>query len=151
MDGFEIPELTRMRLIAALAALLAVFWVFELSRLLDALRLRWRFRRAARLEAEARAVLASCGFSVMEEQAQRASWVRVDGAPLKFFVRADYLVKDDKGRVFVAEVKSGEQAVNLQCRDTRRQLLEYWRVFDEAQGLLLVDMEGRRVREVGFE
>jgi hypothetical protein len=87
---------------------------------------------------------------VVEVQAQRESEIEVDGKPVAFTIRADYLVVDSSGNLFVAEVKTGNKVPNPVHPATRRQLLEYRVGFTEAIGVLLVDMEKESVRRVRF-
>jgi hypothetical protein len=112
------------------------------------LRSRDRNRRAQRGEHDAERLLEKHGFSVIERQARRRWTVRVDGEDEGAEVRADLLVQKD-GLLFVAEVKTGDLAVDPLFPATRRQLLEYFFVF-EPDGLLLVDPEASSVVEVEF-
>jgi hypothetical protein len=130
--------------IASLGALLAL----RIQRWLRTTRLRRRMARARSGEVAARTLLVARGFTVEREQAPGAMVLRVDGAPASFPLRADYLVRR-RGRRYVAEVKTGERAPDLSHAPTRRQLLEYALAFD-VDGVLLLDPEGHRVREIGF-
>lgn len=112
-------------------------------------RARARARRAAKGEADAVKLLESHGYVVVDSQVPGAVKVEVDGEPLRFDLRADYLVERG-GRSWVAEVKTGELAPRLSHGATRRQLMEYAQVF-QADGVLLVTPEEGRVREVVFE
>ena len=53
------------------------------------------------------------------------------------------------GKTCVAEVKTGERALDLRHGPTRRQLLEYQQAFG-VEGVLLVDAEGGSVSCVSF-
>jgi hypothetical protein len=109
-----------------------------------------RFSRARRLETDAGPFLLSKGFEVTGRRVRRTVWVVIDGVEVRYDVEADYLVTDLAGLLYVAEVKTGSQAPNPAYTATRRQLLEYDLAFAEAQGLLLVDMEGPAIKEVRF-
>lgn len=112
---------------------------------------RARMRRAARAQAaerDARSVLAEHGFRVVGRQVRQSWGLVADGEPLEFTLIADYLV-ERAGRRWVAEVKTGERALDLRHGPTRRQLLEYREAF-AADGVLLVDAEGRRLHDVRF-
>lgn len=113
-------------------------------------RLRRRFARSLRLEAEAEAFLLRKGFQVTSRQVVLPATVLVDNTSRPYEVRPDYLVRDLRGRRWVAEVKCGEEAPDPIYRDTRRQLLEYAVVVPDAAGVLLVDMERRALHEVAF-
>ena len=130
--------------------LLGSFVTWRFPRILRAWKLARRFGRARRLELAAARTLERNGFKVLEEQVERSATVEVDGHPQPFKVRADYLVKDAHGHRFVVEVKTGRQAPSPVYPATRRQLLEYQRVYDDVDGVLLVDMERRRVHAIQF-
>ncbi|MDP2312937.1 MAG: hypothetical protein Q8P41_08530 [Pseudomonadota bacterium] len=121
------------------------WWV---PRALRRRRLGARFARSRRLEADAARLLARAGYTVLATQVTAPCVVSRDGQPLEADVRADYLV-ERRGRVYVAEAKSGPRATDLRDRATRRQLLEY-AVTYEVDGVLLVDTEAGEVVEVGF-
>jgi len=112
------------------------------------LRLRRRAARARRGEDEAADVLRAAGYRVDGREVEHTWEVGLDGERVPIGIRADYLVSRG-GRAFVAEVKTGRSAPQLLNRATRRQLLEY-RLAYPVHGVLLVDMEKRRVREVVF-
>jgi hypothetical protein len=63
-------------------------------------------------------------------------------------VRVDYVTRR-RGRLYGVEVKTGERATDPLHRPTRRQLLEYSRVFG-FDGLYLLDMDARRLMQVAF-
>ncbi|MEQ8275778.1 MAG: hypothetical protein RMA76_38980 [Deltaproteobacteria bacterium] len=88
------------------------------------------------------------GYLVEGVQVERRFTIHVDGRPETITVRAD-MVLGRGGRRFVAEVKSGRIAPDPTSTATRRQLLEYAHVFD-ADGVLLFDMEAKRIRPVEF-
>ncbi len=80
----------------------------------------------------------------------REATLRFDGEPLTFSVRADLIARCRRGRLFVVEVKTGSLAPDPRHGPTRRQLLEYSLIFGTPY-LLLVDMQARRIHEIGFE
>jgi hypothetical protein len=140
-------------LLWALAALIvlivAVSWLsLALRARLEAWRLRRRRRRGALGQRRARTVLERHGFDVLAEEHPAAGALEVDGRTIPYTVRVDYLVRR-AGRTFGVEVKTGERAPDPTCRATRRQLLEYSQLLD-VDGLLLLDMEARRLMEVRF-
>jgi len=136
-------------LLAALAAVAASLWLS--ARLRRWLGRRARVRRAARAKAaerDALGLLEASGFSVVGCQVRQSWGVLADGDELRFTLIADYLVERG-GQRWVAEVKTGERALDLRHGPTRRQLLEYREAFG-AEGVLLVDAEGGSLRSVRF-
>jgi hypothetical protein len=137
----------------ALACLVLLFVLFELAlarvrRWLVARRLRLRAGRASDAEAWAARLLSRAGYQVMGTQVRGSYDLLIDGRPLAIALRADYIV-ERRGRIFVAEVKSGQLAPSLETAATRRQLLEYRIAFD-VDGVLLVDGEEGSIHEVVF-
>lgn len=115
-------------------------------------RARRRARRAGCGEEDAAVLLRRAGFQIVARQA-RAWWApTVDGEPVETELRADYLVAAE-GELFVAEVKTGEEAPQLSTAATRRQLLEYQVAFHlafGADGVLLVCPELGAIHRVRF-
>jgi hypothetical protein len=111
----------------------------------------WRRRRWLRLgklaEPQARALLIRSGFEVEATQAPKRVFVTCGGETRVFDVFADFLVRK-AGKRFVADSKTGECAT-VADRSTRRQLLEYFVVF-EVDGVLLVDPRRGTIEEVEF-
>lgn len=132
-----------------LCGLIAFGWlVLWARRGLDRLRLARRFRRGARGQARARAFLERRGFEVIAEEQAGTGVVEVDGQPAPYEVRVDYVTRR-RGRLYGVEVKTGARATDPLHRPTRRQLLEYSRVFG-FDGLFLLDMDARRLMQVAF-
>ena len=109
---------------------------------------RARQRHAQRGEERAERLLKARGFQIVDRQVSGSWTLSVDGAPVEAAVRADLLVSR-RGRTYVAEVKTGAQATDPSFPATRRQLLEYAMIF-EPDGVLLVDVDARRVHQVDF-
>lgn len=142
--------------LAALVAAVLLAWslagiTLALRRRAAAWRLRRRAGRARAGEVEAASLLEAHGFRVVGAQVARTLRVEVDGLPLTYVVKADYLVEDAAGAWFVAEVKTGDLATDPLHAPTRRQLLEYQVGYADALGLLLVDMDRALVRRVRFD
>jgi hypothetical protein len=136
-------------LVAAVAAcllLLAGAWLAGRAR---GRRARGRNRIAQRGEAEAVRLLERAGYAIEGRGVAREGSMRVDGETLRFGVRADLVARCRRGRLFVVEVKTGALAPDPRHGPTRRQLLEYAMIFGTPH-LLLVDMDARRVHEIGF-
>src|SRR5687768_15202341 len=113
--------LVAVALAGALVALVVARWLgaWRGSRIA-----KRRAFRAGAGEHDAVALLRRAGFRIVARQA-RIWWTPlVDGEPHDTELRADYLV-EAQGELFVAEVKTGDQAPQLSTAATRRQLLEY--------------------------
>jgi hypothetical protein len=134
----------------ALVALVLARWARSAR---GSLRARRRARRAGSGEEDAAAMLTRAGFTIVARQARMWWSPTVDGEPVETELRADYLVEDDAGELFVAEVKTGAEAPQLTTAATRRQLLEYQVAFKlafGAGGVLLVCPELGAIHRVQF-
>ncbi len=107
-----------------------------------------RAARASRAEQAAAAVLAAHGYAILGRQVRQRWSLLADGRQLSFDLIADYLVQSEGVR-WIAEVKTGERALDLRYGPTRRQLLEYREAFG-VDGVLLVDAEAETIRCVRF-
>lgn len=149
LNELELPPEPWLLLFGILALLLVLAlwgWRRAVTRVGRANRARQRTARRAETEAEK--LLAGLGFTILERQPTVRWRLEVDGEEVEVSSRADLLVESD-GRLFVADVKSGDEAPRPHRPATRRQLLEYLLAF-EADGALVVDMRRRRVRSVSF-
>lgn len=131
-------------LLSAGLAWLALQLVRHLAR---ARRVR-RAARASRAERAAAGVLRAHGYDIVGSQVRRRWSLWADGRELGFDLVADYLVEGGGVR-WIAEVKTGERALDLRYGPTRRQLLEYRHAFG-VDGVLLVDAEAGSVCSVRF-
>ena len=104
-------------------------------------------RDGRRGEARALRLLRRAGYRVVEVQPAAELAVRVDGGLERFVVRADAIAVRGWRR-YVVEVKTGA-AASVAYPPTRRQLLEYARVF-RCRDLLLVDADRGRIHRVRF-
>jgi hypothetical protein len=132
-----------MLLSAALAWLL-----FHVVKRLARLRRVRRAARASHAERAAARVLAAQGYSIVGRQVRQRWSLLADGQEVGFELIADYLVESDGVR-WIAEVKTGQRALDLRYGPTRRQMLEYRQAFG-VDGVLLVDAEAEQVRCVRF-
>ncbi|MDK2896603.1 MAG: hypothetical protein PWP04_723 [Candidatus Atribacteria bacterium] len=128
---------------------LVVVWVtIKFSQKIKARKLHKLVSQGRKAEREAVSFLQQKGYQILQEQVEKNFFLRVDGQKVKCNVRADFLVK--KGRkLFVAEVKTGHQATNYTRPTVRRQLLEYYWVY-QTKGVLLVDGENWQIRQIDF-
>lgn len=133
---------------ALLVAAASVWLASRLRRWSVRRSLQRRAARAQRAERRAAGLLEARGFEVLGRQVRRTWTLSADGEEVPFTLIADYLVQG-RGRRWVAEVKTGERALDLRHGPTRRQLLEYRQAFD-VEGVLLVDAEGQTLRSIHF-
>jgi hypothetical protein len=106
-------------------------------------------RLGARGSDRALRLLRRAGYRVERLEATATVQVLVDGHREEYGIRADAIVRRRR-RTYVAEIKAGPESATLANRFTRRQLLEYSRAFEEADGLLLVDAHRGRIHRVEF-
>ena len=93
-------------------------------------------------------ILSRAGYRVVGTEVVADGFIRVDGKEVTYRVRADFIVRRWFRR-YVAEVKGGAESAALANRSTRRQLMEYARVF-KVSGVLLVDADAGRIHRVEF-
>ena len=142
-------------IVALLAVVLMLAWAWFRARHRMGRANRRRQRVASSGEEAAEVLLADAGFRVLDRQVTARWAMAVDGEPREVHCRADLLVQArsrsafPRGQRFVAEVKTGERAIDPTHPATRRQLMEYLHVFD-VDGVLLVDMRHRSVHHVVF-
>lgn len=147
---------SRVKLLLLAVALAGALVALVVGRWLRAWRGSWRAkaraRRAGGGEDDAADMLRRAGFTIVARQARTWWSPTIDGEPIETELRADYLVESE-GELFVAEVKTGEEAPQLTTAATRRQLLEYqiaFRIAFGADGVLLVCPELGSIQRVQF-
>lgn len=125
-----------------------LLWLWRRPRRL----LKLRRERGLRGEEQAMELLGRAGYAIVAAQHPGGFAAEVDGELWRFALRADFLVRRRRdGRLFVAEVKTGELAPRLQHGPTRRQLLEYSLAYrQEVSGVLLVVPEEGAITCVSF-
>jgi len=123
-----------------------VFW--QCYKWWRAMRLKRKVVRARRGERRALDLLEANGYEILEVQKRVPVCTKLDGKECKTYIAADALVRK-KGLVYVAEIKTGTEATKVTHAPTRRQLLEYFCVF-QPHGILLVDMEQEKIHTVEF-
>lgn len=131
-------------LLSAVIAWLVLQWVQHWRR---SARVR-RAARASRAERAAASVLTAHGYAIVGRQVRQRWSLLADDRELAFDLVADYLVESG-GMRWIAEVKTGERALDLRYGPTRRQMLEYRQAFG-VDGVLLVDAEAESVCSVRF-
>jgi hypothetical protein len=107
-----------------------------------------RLARAIKGEIEGEAFMRTLGYRVVAVQPEYVWDLMVDGKPAKVVLRPDLIVEKDGCR-YVADVKTGRYAPDPLSSSTRRQLLEYFLAL-KVDGVLVVDIESRRIRSLEF-
>ena len=108
-----------------------------------------RFKRGSELETKAKYFLKRQGYKILQEQAVYYHMFKANGKEKKAKLIIDYVVRK-KGKTFLVEVKSGQSAISIQNKFTRRQILEYDFVI-ENNGILLLDMEHEILELIEFK
>jgi Holliday junction resolvase-like predicted endonuclease len=138
----------KLVMVAMMAAAIALWLAAVIRGWRGSRRAKRRAKRAGAGEDRAAGLLEAAGFRIVARQA-RVEWIPlVDGEPCALELRADYLVEAG-GELFVAEVKTGDEAPSITTAATRRQLLEYSIAF-EADGVLLVCPERDEIQRIEF-
>lgn len=106
-------------------------------------------KKARKAEKKAAVLLEQAGYQLLESQKRTAITTFVDGEAHINHVQADFIV-EKQGKVYVVEVKTGNEATKITTAATRRQLLEYCYVY-KPDGILLLDMECGQIKEIKFE
>lgn len=110
--------------------------------------IRKRLKKAKRGEINAIRFLEDNGYSIIGIQEKKTIITWINNQPYNNQIKVDYLVKK-KGKVYIAEVKTGKLAPRPNLADTRRQLLEYYLAFG-THGIILVDMEKKKLQKISF-
>ena len=108
-----------------------------------------RFRRGDRAEQWALKKMRKDGYTLVGSQSVGVARVRVNGNWITSRIRIDYIFEKN-GKRFGLEVKSGKYATDPASAATRRQLLEYFLVY-EIDTLMLADFERKEVIEIYFD
>ena len=103
--------------------------------------------KGKKAEKEAVKLLEKNGFKILEHQYRMNGFILENGNKVDFFVQPDFLVSRDN-KNYVAEVKTGISAF-ISERNTRRQLLEYSRLLNSKQ-VLLVDITRKKIKLIEF-
>ena len=104
-------------------------------------------RKGKKAEQKAIKLLKKNGYKIESFQTTAKGKLLQDDETLTFLIRADLIVSKDKKK-FIAEVKSGK-AASIEEINTRRQLLEYSKVFNN-KNLILIDTEKNKIKKIEF-
>ena len=104
-------------------------------------------RKGKKAEQKAIRLLKKNGYKIESFQTTAKGKLLQDDEKVNFFIRADLIVSKGKKK-FIAEVKSGK-AASIEEINTRRQLLEYSKVFNN-NNLILIDTEKNKIKKIEF-
>ena len=104
-------------------------------------------RRGKKAEKKAIKLLKKNGYKIVSFQTTAKGKLLQDDETINFFIRADLIVSKNKKK-FIAEVKSGK-AASIEEINTRRQLFEYSKVFNN-KNLILIDTEKNKIKKIEF-
>jgi hypothetical protein len=132
-----------------LGIVFGALFVYYLTKLIHSQKLKKQAKTAKRAERIAQQYLQQQGYTILSVQERVPIMTKVDGRSYKNHVKADFIVKKD-GLKYVVDVKTGEQVLRPTSADIRRQLLEYYLIY-RTDGVLLVDMENRKIHTIEFQ
>ncbi len=104
-------------------------------------------KKGKKAEQKAIKLLKKNGYKIESFQTTAKGKLSQDDETINFFIRADLIVSKDKKK-FIAEVKAGK-AASIEDINTRRQLLEYSKVFNN-KNLILIDTEKNKIKKIEF-
>ncbi len=104
-------------------------------------------KKGKKAEQKAIKLLKKNGYKIESFQTTAKGKLSQDDETINFFIRADLIVSKDKKK-FIAEVKAGK-AASIEEINTRRQLLEYSKVFNN-KNLILIDTEKNKIKKIEF-
>ena len=104
-------------------------------------------RKGKRGEENAKTLFKNNGYKILSSQHKMQGILYENNKKITFEVRPDYLVEKNN-MTYIAEVKTGLSAL-IGERNTRRQLLEYAKLFNSNK-VLLVDLTRNKIRIIEF-
>ncbi len=106
------------------------------------------YKRGQKGEIKAEKLLKKAGWKIISSQPKSKGTVVIDGKESKYQVQADFLVEKGKLKA-VVEVKTGKAALKPTTGSVRRQLFEYYHLYQEDK-LIFVDAPAGKLVEVAF-
>jgi len=141
--------MTRTTLVLIISSvLLTILLTLKIKTYLQKKKIRHRFAKAEKKEIAAKVFLKKHGYEIISAQKEFSYNIKVNGSPSPVSLRFDYQVKK-RGKLYIAEVKSGKSAISIKNPATRRQLLEYCYA-TKSKGILLIDMENNSINKITF-
>ena len=104
-------------------------------------------RKGIKGEKDAIKLLKKNGYEILSYQHKMKGYLYEDGKKIFYLVRPDFLVRKNYEN-YVAEVKTGLSAF-IGERNTRRQLLEYSKLYNSDK-VLLVDLTRKSIKVIEF-
>lgn len=111
-------------------------------------KIRNQLKRGIKKEEEGRKVLIEQGYKIISKNQKHSYYIQQDNSKIKITIETDYIVYKNK-RKLIVEVKTGIDSPKITNRNTRRQILEYYS-FIENDGILLLNMETKKISEINF-
>ena len=108
-----------------------------------------RQENAQAMQERAAKILENLGFSLQPEYMRQNLRILQDGQPLDSPVRPELFVNKG-GKSYVVNIKERQALQQLSDPHTRQQLLEYYVTY-KPNGILLMDMENRRIHDIRFD
>ena len=130
-----------------LLLLFVLYLGWQLRKIYKNIKFFFNKRRGKKAEKKAIRLLKKNGYEIQNYQPIAKGNVLQDDEKVYFDIRADLIVSKDK-KLYIAEVKSGASA-SIKEINTRRQLLEYSKVF-ENNNLILIDTEKNKIKKIEF-
>lgn len=134
--------------ILILGIILGGFLFYNINKVWQSIKIKGMLANAKKAERDAIYLLKKNGYEVIGMQVKRNIVTYINGRAYPGYVKVDFLVKK-KRKKYIVEVKTGQQTRATQSL-VRRQLLEYFLVFNP-HGILLVDMERKKIQTIEFE
>lgn len=132
-----------------LGIIIGAFLIYNILKRGQSFLARRRVIKAGRAEAAARKVLESEGYTILAVQERVPVVTKINGKPHKSHIQADLIVQKGKA-TYVVDVKTGEVAKKPASPDNRRQLLEYFLVY-QPDGVIVLDMNEQKLYHLEFE
>lgn len=132
-------------LIAILFVIVLKYWITNKITLYKHIK---RIKRGAKGEIQAEKLLIKNGYSILSKQEEFVYTLKENDNIVSIKVVPDFIAKKN-GKRYVVEVKTGSSAPSITNSSTRRQILEYYHVFD-CDGVILLDMEACLFKHIDF-
>ncbi|MEG6615912.1 hypothetical protein V6C27_05650 [Peptococcaceae bacterium 1198_IL3148] len=132
-----------------LGIVFGALFIYYLIKLIHTYKLKRQAKTSKRAERVAQKYLEQQGYTILSIQQRVPIITKVDGRSYQNHVKADFIVKKGEQK-YVADVKTGAQVQRPTSADIRRQLLEYYLIY-QTDGVLLVDMENKKIHTIEFQ